>query len=535
MRWPQPADFPAKLATTLRHRLAVPPPQPIVRVAHPAKLCTFDSDSSAHSFAATFVRLPQHIRRLRPRPLPLPLRRHLAAGNVRSGRIFAWIFAPFIALLTLFETAWGTQTFGMGFLFRNADLMVLRLVTVVFSVAFLLELHRLNQRQPGVIDSPGHERATLWHGALIPILCAAIAVQQHLRLGDLTVYFLGLIFVTSIYVFPPRWFIPMLIAGLVILIGGIHSVGNVTPVVPQNNVYVATLGAAAIGAIRFSLHRRRFLQDAALEDQRSNLAALNQALEHERNRLRDLVERQNEVVAVLAHDLKQPLHATSGVAQWLTETAANPKLTEEVLRREVCEAAADLRQVAASSVLLIEKLLDAHRLDDQGVALQVGLVCLDDVVDRVAPLHAGIARRKRIRLELDVPPPGAIPPVRGDAEKLAVVVDNLLSNAVKYTPAEGTVTVRLLATNGASCLEVSDTGQGLLPEEVPLLFRRFQRLSAKPTGGESSTGLGLAIVKRIVDLHGGRVDASSGGRHRGTTFAVHLPSVQNTEDEAELA
>ena len=491
--------------------------------------------SVGFSFAVPVVRLPPHIRRFRPRPLALPLRRHLAAGNVRSGRIFAWVFAPFIALLTLFETVWGTQNFGIGFLYRNADLMVLRVVAVVFSVAFLLELYRLNQRQPGVLDSPAHERATLWHGALIPILCAAIAVQQHMRLGDLTVYFLGLIFVTSVYVFPPRWFIPMLVAGLAILIGGIVTVGSVTPVVPQNNAYVATLGAAAVGAIRFNLHRRRFLQDAVLEDQRSNLAALNQALEHERNRLRDLVERQNEVVAVLAHDLKQPLHAASGVAQWLTETATNSTLTPEILRKEVCEAATDLRQVAASSLLLIEKLLDAHRLDDQAVALEVGLVSLDEVVDRVAPLHAGVARRKQIRLELDVPTRGTVPPVRGDAEKLAVVVDNLLSNAVKYTPADGTVTVRLLATNGASCLEVCDTGQGLLPEEVPLLFRRFQRLSAKPTGGESSTGLGLAIVKRIVDLHGGRIDASSGGRHRGTTFAVHLPSVQDTEDDAETA
>jgi signal transduction histidine kinase len=78
--------------------------------------------------------------------------------------------------------------------------------------------------------------------------------------------------------------------------------------------------------------------------------------------------------------------------------------------------------------------------------------------------------------------------------------------------------------DGNTLINVTDDGAGLSPEDISRLFGRFQRLSAKPTGGESSTGLGLSIVKRIIDMHGGKVSATSAGPGHGATFTISLPA-----------
>jgi signal transduction histidine kinase len=109
----------------------------------------------------------------------------------------------------------------------------------------------------------------------------------------------------------------------------------------------------------------------------------------------------------------------------------------------------------------------------------------------------------------------------GDVERLREAVDNLVSNAVKYSPIGGRIRVSVSREGDEAVVRVADTGPGLSPEDSARLFGRFQRLSAKPTGGESSTGLGLSIAKRIVDLHNGRifVETPASG---GAVFAIAL-------------
>jgi signal transduction histidine kinase len=103
-------------------------------------------------------------------------------------------------------------------------------------------------------------------------------------------------------------------------------------------------------------------------------------------------------------------------------------------------------------------------------------------------------------------------------------IDNVISNAIKYSPIGGRISVLVGQEQNSTIIRVTDQGAGLSPEDIGRLFGRFQRLSAKPTGGESSTGLGLSIVKRIIDMHGGRVTAESGGPGQGSTFAILLPA-----------
>jgi response regulator receiver sensor signal transduction histidine kinase (EC 2.7.3.-) len=118
------------------------------------------------------------------------------------------------------------------------------------------------------------------------------------------------------------------------------------------------------------------------------------------------------------------------------------------------------------------------------------------------------------------------------------VIDNLISNAIKYSPQGTNITVRVQHSkdddaDGAPSVLISvrDEGQGLTEEDMKKLFGKFQRLSARPTAGESSTGLGLSIVKQLVELHGGKVWAESEGKNKGSIFRIELPSASKKKRE----
>jgi len=113
-----------------------------------------------------------------------------------------------------------------------------------------------------------------------------------------------------------------------------------------------------------------------------------------------------------------------------------------------------------------------------------------------------------------------------DADRMREAIDNLVSNAIKYSPIGGKITVLVMHEGKNTVIRIADEGAGLSPEDLGRLFGRFQRLSAKPTAGESSTGLGLSIVKRIIDMHGGQVTADSAGPGQGSTFTVTLPATE---------
>jgi signal transduction histidine kinase len=113
-----------------------------------------------------------------------------------------------------------------------------------------------------------------------------------------------------------------------------------------------------------------------------------------------------------------------------------------------------------------------------------------------------------------------------DIDRIREAIDNLASNAIKYSPIGGRISVLVSHDEASIIIRVTDQGAGLSPEDLGRLFGRFQRLSAKPTAGESSTGLGLSIVKRIIDMHGGEVTAESEGPGKGSTFSITLPAAE---------
>ena len=181
----------------------------------------------------------------------------------------------------------------------------------------------------------------------------------------------------------------------------------------------------------------------------------------------------------------------------------------------------DIRVLADGTLLLVNDLVDLYRFESGSPTLRPdthGLATLRDILrSTLGPL----AQKKRTQLVCKLPQPDAI--VWIDAEFFLRVAGNLVSNAIKYSPAGTTVTMTLAIERDELQLRVQDQGPGISAADQKKLFRKFTRLSARPTGGETSSGLGLAIVKRITDAMGGRVRCES-ELGRGATFHVAVPA-----------
>ena len=176
---------------------------------------------------------------------------------------------------------------------------------------------------------------------------------------------------------------------------------------------------------------------------------------------------------------------------------------------------------ARTQTQLISDILDVSRIVTGKLRLSVGPVELPAVVESSLEAARPAAAAKEIRIEAEIDPLAG--PVSGHNERLQQVVGNLLSNAIKFTPKGGRVKVRLARLQSGVEIVVEDSGVGIAPEYLPRLFERFRHPDASTTRPHGGIGLGLAIVRHLVELHGGRVEAASGGRALGATFRVRLP------------
>ena len=230
-------------------------------------------------------------------------------------------------------------------------------------------------------------------------------------------------------------------------------------------------------------------------------------------RLRDLDRLKDEFVSLVSHELRTPLTSISGYLELVTDED-EPGLSEaQSSYLEVVE-----RNVARLS-RLVEDLLYVARLEGGRVELERAPVDLLDVLSHAADAAKPAANAKGVEVVLDAE---RLPPLAGDPERLAQLVDNLVSNAVKFTPAGGRVSISAFRVDTGIRVEVADTGVGIPDEEVGRLFERFYRASTA-TGPETpGTGLGLAISQSIAEAHGARIDVTS-SVGAGSVFALTLP------------
>ena len=261
-----------------------------------------------------------------------------------------------------------------------------------------------------------------------------------------------------------------------------------------------------------TLEERVLKRTAELKSANRRLAAQSAELRRA-NRFKD------EMLGTIAHDLKNPLGVIMGRAEMLSDLLAMQPLPEKQVGDQIGHVRESAKRLTGMvDALIADAMNDALDINIRREPLDL-VTLAGDVVEANRPM----ADRKRQAIAVF----GAESVITcGDQDRLWDALDNLVSNAIKYSPEGGAIEVSLSREGENSVVRVRDQGPGLSPEDVGRVFGRFQRLSAKPTGGETSTGLGLSIAKRIVDLHRGRITAESAGPGQGATFSISLPDAE---------
>jgi signal transduction histidine kinase/DNA-binding NarL/FixJ family response regulator len=257
------------------------------------------------------------------------------------------------------------------------------------------------------------------------------------------------------------------------------------------------------------------LEDRVAQRTRALLQA-NRRLSSQWLRLQRANGFKNEILGTVAHDLKNPLGVILGRTEMLTEliSAGSPK-------ENVTSQVEHIRDATRRLTAMVDHLINDAMADAFDITIRREAVDVSALVTEVAEANRPLAINKQQVLTVSAVTHDI---TMCDADRMREAIDNLVSNAIKYSPIGGKIALAVTCDGDNTIVRVSDEGAGLSPEDLDRLFGRFQRLSAKPTGGESSTGLGLSIVKRIIDMHGGAVTADSSGPGQGATFTITLPA-----------
>ncbi|MCX7205560.1 MAG: ATP-binding protein [Proteobacteria bacterium] len=259
------------------------------------------------------------------------------------------------------------------------------------------------------------------------------------------------------------------------------------------------------------LHRRHLEQ--LVEIRTTELAARNGQLEVLNDSLTHLNTEKNELLAIAAHDLKNPVASIQGMAQLIALRL------DEWPRERILDRLSGIGLLADRTQCILSNLLDHEALESGSVQIHLESLCLSQLLKELlfSWEERLIIKQQQCDLEL------GDYPVQADRQALWQVLDNLLSNASKYSPQGSTIHISSQFDGAIVRILVSDQGPGIAPHEMPKLFLKFSRLSALPTGGEHTTGLGLSIVKRLVEaMHGCVYCQSQFGS--GATFVLELPS-----------
>jgi PAS domain S-box-containing protein len=256
---------------------------------------------------------------------------------------------------------------------------------------------------------------------------------------------------------------------------------------------------------------------ARLASERENLLLAERAARSEAesaNRIKD------DFLATLSHELRTPL---SVIVSW-------SRILLRQAKKDDANLARGLKLIVDNAMAqsrLIADLLDMSRIAAGKTQLELSQCDAVDLVAQAVAAQRPVAEAKGVVLRIAQEPHAAV--IMGDVTRLQQVLWNLIGNAIKFTPAGGRVAVTTLQLDDFFLITVRDSGEGIAPEFLPLLFDRFRQADGSSARRHGGLGLGLAIVKQLVELHGGEVSAASEGLGCGSNFTVRLPLLSSVD------
>ena len=235
-------------------------------------------------------------------------------------------------------------------------------------------------------------------------------------------------------------------------------------------------------------------------------------IESQNKSLIDLNYEKDELMKIVSHDMRSPLNQIDGLVTLINFEANRLSEQQKVSLSKITNTTAHSKE-------LLSKILSSKTLDPSQLSLDLKVIGVNPIIQSLASDYTIIAREKNIDIELEMP--AETLNVNIDKNYFEQVIENLISNAIKFSPTDKKVSVRLLKINSSIRVEIEDEGPGVNKNDMNKLFGKYQRLSAQPTGGETSTGLGLSIVKKYVQAMNGKVWCES-EEGQGAKFIVEF-------------
>ena len=249
-----------------------------------------------------------------------------------------------------------------------------------------------------------------------------------------------------------------------------------------------------------------------LHQQRQQIQRQRDELELAAEALRRADRHKDSFLAVLAHELRNPVAALSGGIHLLNKDISPERATDIRTRME---------RMLSHLTHLVDDLLDASRVSQGKVSLKAEQVELGEVLRSAIDASQHNLDAGGHQFVTDLPDEAIW--LHADHTRLAQIVSNLLNNAAKYTPAGGTVSLSARAEAGEVAISVADTGVGIPVDMQSKIFEIFAQVEAHLAKAQGGLGIGLALVKQLVTLHGGTIEVESAGPDRGSVFTVRLP------------
>lgn len=241
--------------------------------------------------------------------------------------------------------------------------------------------------------------------------------------------------------------------------------------------------------------------------------SFHQDWEKERLEFDALNMEKNEILAIAAHDLKNPIFSIQLLGKTIRDDTSLNK-------EELFEFSNDIVASCDRIIDIIKQLLDLNSIESGKIKVSIHRQNIVEAIKHLIELHVFKAEKKNIKLNYDCKSDGI---AITDLVSMNNIFDNFLSNAIKYSPFDKDIFIQLYDKEDKLIIDVSDRGPGIPVEEQVKLFTRFAKISNVPTDGENSTGLGLSIVKKFAELIGAELKFKNNEDTDGATFSVILP------------